>query len=90
MQKRMSVRSEKKKSKRKEKTVMGNDVCLPPRVNVIAWFQLFSVNLIGKHSHFPLLITEYVKEKSKLETVMQILVTNSSLIFDHCFYLIFN
>ena len=39
-------------------TVMGIDVSLPPGVNVITGFQLFPINLIGKHSHFPLIIDD--------------------------------
>ena len=41
-------------------TVMSNDVSLPPRINDIAGFQLFPINLIGKHSHFPLIINDQI------------------------------
>jgi len=36
-----------------EETVVGIDVGLPPRVNVITGLQLLTVNHTGKHSHIP-------------------------------------
>jgi len=62
------------RTRRKEMTVMGKDVSLPPRVNVITGFQLFHFNLIGKHSHFPLIIDYQVCQQQLDYQILDICV----------------
>lgn len=49
-------------------TMMCIDVSLPPRVDVISGFQLFPINLIGKHLHLKLKneIEEEMKENEHI------------------------